>query len=186
MKLTEALQYWWKNVGKSPINLPKDRIKYFQFISPTDMDCRKYVNVTRNGEMVLKNEMRDLQWFKDKEQSSYQQNIEQLRQEFEESLHCERASTEERVAEIMADCEMERTRVERAERRIEKLGRDHRNEIDDLKSKFSRDTEDLLPKSVQSEFECTIDALHGELKDLRKTVKTLMASNQRKFQLGDH
>merc|ERR1719378_1779448 len=125
-----------------------------------------------------------LQRFKDKEQSTYQANLDQMRQEFEENLHCERLAAEERVAEIMADCEMERTRVERAERRIEKLGREHRNEIDDLKSKFSRDTEDLLPKSVQMEFESTIDSLHGELKDLRRTVKTMMASNQRKLQIG--
>ena len=58
-------------------------------------------------------------------------------EEFEESLRCERMNNEEKIAEIMADCEMERTRVERAERRIEKLGREHRDEIDNLTIKFN-------------------------------------------------
>merc|ERR1712157_589941 len=113
---------------------------------------------------------------KDKELNEYQKNLENLKLEFEESIRCERLNAEERIAEILADCEMERTRVERAERRIEKLGREHRNEIDDLKIKFSRDTEDLLPKNVQVEFENTIDSLQKELKDLRRTVKTLMGA----------
>merc|ERR1712154_595051 len=93
-------------------------------------------------------------------------------------------NNEERLAEIMADCEMERTRVERAERRIEKLGREHRDEIDNLTIKFNKDNEDLLPKEVQVEFENTITKLQKELKDLRRTVKTLMSGNSNLMEIA--
>ena len=40
-----------------------------------------------------------------------------------------------------AECELEKGRVERCDRRIEKMEMEHRNEMDDLKTKFCKDTE---------------------------------------------
>lgn len=149
--------------------------------------CIEYEN--RKNE--FEKQIEKLQRIKDKEMQDYNKNLAGLKEEFEESLRCERMNNEERIAEIMADCEMERTRVERAERRIEKLGREHRDEIDNLTIKFNKDNEDLLPKEVQVEFENTITKLQKELKDLRRTVKTLMSGNSNLmemagFQHGDH
>jgi len=149
--------------------------------------CGEYDN--RKNE--FHNQIEKLQRIKDKEMNDYNKNLEMLKNEFSESLRCERMQAEERIAEIMADCEMERTRVERAERRIEKLGREHRDDIDNLKMNANRENEDLLPREVQSEFEHTIDGLQKELKDLRRTVKTLMGgvserNNRTEFQYGDH
>merc|ERR1712071_530923 len=113
---------------------------------------------------------------KDREMNDYSKTIEVMKMEYEEQIMRERVTAEERISEIAADLEMERTRVERGDRRM-----------DELKLKFSKDVEDLLPKSIQHEFESTIDSLRSQVKDLHKTVRSLMSQHrQHENHVGNH
>ena len=121
---------------------------------------------------------------KKKSEREASDKINELKLTYEDLLHKERNNTEEKITEYTAELQLEKTRLERAERRLQQAELFHRNEIDDLKMKFSKETEDLLPKTVQSEFESTINHLREQVSGLHRTVKSLVAKHKVQGMVG--
>ena len=113
-----------------------------------------------------------------KAERDFSDKVAELKSTYEDLLNKERSVNEEKTAELVAEMQLEKTRFERAERRLTSAELQHRNEIDDLKIKFSKETEDLLPKTVQLEFENTIDHLRSQVDSLHKTVRGLMSKHR--------